>query len=120
MRNKNKNIIILGINADIGLNIANFFLQENYNVIGTFRKKKPTINKFKKLENLKLIKCDINSKKDLNKITKYLQNNKIKWNTLFSSVGTTVPIGNFFSLNFEKWKESINTNFLSQLVSDVI
>ena len=34
MRNKNKNIIILGINADIGLNIANFFLQENYNVIG--------------------------------------------------------------------------------------
>ena len=115
MRNKNKNIIILGINADIGLNIANFFLQENYNVIGTFRKKKPTINKFKKLENLKLIKCDINSKKDLYKITKYLQNNKIKWNTLFSSVGTTVPIGNFFSLNFEKWKESINTNFLSQL-----
>jgi short-subunit dehydrogenase len=115
MAKQNKNIIVLGINADIGSNIAKFFLQENYNVIGTYRNKKPKINELKNLKNLKLIKCDINLKKDLNKILNYLKNKKIKWDTLFSSIGTTVPIGNFFNLNFEKWKNSINTNFLSQL-----
>ena len=40
---------------------------------------------------------------------------KIQWNTLFSSIGTTVPIGNFFNLSFSNWKKSIYTNFISQL-----
>ena len=36
-----KNIIILGVNADIGRNIANLYLKNNYKVLGTYRKKKP-------------------------------------------------------------------------------
>ena len=39
-----KTIIILGINADIGTNLANSFIVDGYKVIGTYRKKKP-INK---------------------------------------------------------------------------
>ena len=38
MRDK-KVIIILGVNADIGKNIAKYFLNENYFIIGTYRKK---------------------------------------------------------------------------------
>lgn len=110
-----KNVIILGINADIGRNIAKYFLKDNFSVIGTYRKKKPILNDFANLKNLKLIKCDINTKKDIHKISSYLKHNKIKWDILFSSIGTTVPIGNFFKLNFNDWKKSINTNFLSQL-----
>jgi short-subunit dehydrogenase len=37
------------------------------------------------------------------------------WDTLFSSIGSSEPIDNFFKLKFSKWKESINTNFISQL-----
>ena len=38
MRDK-KVIIILGVNVDIGKNIAKYFLNENYFIIGTYRKK---------------------------------------------------------------------------------
>ena len=107
-----KVIIILGVNADIGKNIAKYFLNENYFIIGTYRKKKPSL---KKSENLYLIKCDINKEKDLKKIKNFLKIKKIQWNTLFSSIGTTVPIGNFFNLSFNNWKKSIFTNFISQL-----
>lgn len=110
-----KNVIILGINADIGRNIAKYFLKDNFKVIGTYRKKKPLLDDFVNLKNLKLIKCDVNSKKDINKIVRYLKKSNLTWDTLFSSIGTTIPIGNFFKLNFGYWKKSVNTNFLSQL-----
>ena len=38
-----KKILILGVNADIGKNIANF-LQDGLKVIGTYRKKKPVFS----------------------------------------------------------------------------
>ena len=57
----------------------------------------------------------ISIKKDLKKIKNFLKIKKIQWNTLFSSIGTTVPIGNFFNLSFSNWKKSIYTNFISQL-----
>ncbi len=37
---KNMNIIILGVNADIGLNICKYYLKSGATIIGTYRKKK--------------------------------------------------------------------------------
>lgn len=109
-----KTIIILGINADIGSNIANFFLNENYRVIGTYRKKKPSNIFFNKAA-IKLLKCDLTRQKDLIKVFAFLKKNKIKWNHIFSSVGTSLPIGNFFKTKFKNWNKSIQVNFISQL-----
>ena len=38
-----KTIIIIGINADIGTNLANQFITDGYKVIGTYRKKNQEI-----------------------------------------------------------------------------
>ena len=40
---------------------------------------------------------------------------KIKWDYIFSSIGTTIPISKFFDVKFKDWKNSININFICQL-----
>jgi short-subunit dehydrogenase len=110
-----KNIIILGVNADIGRNIANLYLKNNYKVIGTYRKKKPKDILFKYKKNFKFLKCDITDNNDVRKLKFFIKKNKFKWNTIFSSVGTSKPIGKFFKINFKNWQKSVDVNFLSQI-----
>ena len=105
-----KTIIILGINADIGTNLANSFIVDGYKVIGTYRKKKP-IN----IPKADIYKCDITKKKDIEKFIATLKRKNIKWDIIFSSVGTSEPISKFFDINFDVWRKSINVNFISQL-----
>jgi len=105
-----KTIIILGINADIGTNLANFFINDGYKVIGTYRKKKP-----KNIAKAEVFKCDITKKKDIKKFILALKQKKIKWDIIFSSVGTSEPISKFFDINFDNWRQSIDVNFISQL-----
>jgi len=105
-----KTIIILGINADIGKNLAKLFIIDGYKVIGTYRKKKPA-----NLPKADIYKCDITKKKDIVKFITNLKRKKIKWDIIFSSVGTSEPISKFFDINFDIWRKSINVNFISQL-----
>jgi NAD(P)-dependent dehydrogenase (short-subunit alcohol dehydrogenase family) len=105
-----KTIIILGINADIGKNLAKLFIIDGYKVIGTYRKKKPA-----NLAKADIYKCDITKKKDIAKFITNLKRKKIKWDIIFSSVGTSEPISKFFDINFDIWRKSINVNFISQL-----
>ena len=105
-----KTIIILGINADIGRNLANLFIIDGYKVIGTYRKKKP-----RNISKADIYKCDITKKKDIEKFIATLRRKNIKWDIIFSSVGTSEPISKFFEINFDVWKKSIDVNFISQL-----
>ena len=107
-----KTVLILGCNADIGKNVSQFFLTKNYNVIGTYRSKKPLFLEKNKVD---LIRCDLNNTKDINKLYNYIKKKKIRWDVFFSSVGNSEPIDKFFNIKFSKWKESIYTNFLSQI-----
>ena len=106
-----KKILILGINADIGKNIASFFLKDGLEVVGTYRKKKPVFSS----KNISLYKCDLTKRGDINKLIKNLKKIKFKWDYIFSSVGTSEPISKFFETKFNTWKNSINVNFISQL-----
>ena len=105
-----KTIVILGINADIGSNLANLFINDGYKVIGTYRKKKPT-----NIAKADIYKCDITKKKDIKKFVETIKKKKIKWDIIFSSVGTSEPISKFFDTNFDIWRKSVNVNFISQL-----
>lgn len=107
-----KNIIILGCNADIGQQMASYFIKRNCNIIGTYRIKKPNI---KKNKNIDFVKCDVNKAKDIKKLFNYVKKKEFNWDTLFSSVGTSEPINNFFDLKFSHWKSSVNINFISQM-----
>ena len=90
-----------------------FFSQKKKcKIIGTYRKKKPN---FKNYQNIDVVKCNLNQQKDILKLFNYTKKKNFNWDTLFSSVGTSEPINNFFKINFFEWKKSINTNFISQL-----
>ena len=112
---KKMNIIILGVNADIGLNICKYYLKSGATIIGTYRKKKPNVNVSLYKKNLKFVKCDITNPSDLIKLKNFIIKHKFKWNLIFSSVGTSEPIGRFFSINFKNWEKSVYVNMISQL-----
>ena len=62
---KKKKILILGASGFIGKNIAiHFSKKKNFNVIGTYFKNKTNI------KNVKMLKCDLTSRKNTDKIIK--------------------------------------------------
>jgi len=77
-----KIIVILGINADIGSNLGNLFINDGYKVIGTYRKKKPT-----NIPKADIYKCDITKKKDIEKFVATLKKKKIKRDIIFFLLG---------------------------------
>ena len=112
---KNLSIIIIGINADIGFNVCKHYLNNGSKIIGTYRRRKPYIGNLKNKKKLKLVKCDITKRLHLIKLKKFLIKNKFNWDLIFTSVGTTEPIGRFFKISFNDWKKSFNVNLISQL-----
>ena len=73
-----KNIIILGVNADIGRNIANLYLKNNYKIIGTYRKKKPEDILLKHKKNIKFLKCDITNDNDVRKLKIFIKKKTLR------------------------------------------
>lgn len=110
-----KNIIILGINADIGMNIAQFYANDGYRVIGTYRKENENTKELIQSENIEIFKCDICNSEDINAFYDYLKYKEIKWDCIFSSIGTSKPIGRFFDTPFNEWENSININTIGPL-----
>ena len=62
MRN---NIIVLGVNADIGFSIALKYRDDGFNVIGTYRHENRNTESIKKRRNIDLIKCNFLSAEDI-------------------------------------------------------
>lgn len=110
-----KNAVILGVSADIGGYICRRYLGDGYNVLGTYRKFSETVDELSQLKGLTLIQCDLNNNKDIKNLEEILDRKQYAWSTLFSSVGTSEPIGRFFDLDFEDWEKSVYTNSLGQL-----
>jgi NAD(P)-dependent dehydrogenase (short-subunit alcohol dehydrogenase family) len=109
------NIIILGVNADIGRNICKLFHDEGFSIIGTYRRDFPEYAELEKLERVRLVQCDLLKLEDIQRLTDFIQAQNFRWTTLFSSVGTSEPIGRFFDLDFGDWEQSVNVNMTSQL-----
>jgi NAD(P)-dependent dehydrogenase (short-subunit alcohol dehydrogenase family) len=110
-----KNIIILGVSADIGRNICKFFHRDGYSIIGTYRNDFPEYESLSKLDRVKLVRCDLTDPKGVASLLEVVESTNFMWNSLFSSVGTSEPIGRFFDLDFDLWNSSVEVNMLSQL-----
>ena len=87
-------IIILGINADIGFNIALKYLNDGFEVLGTFRSENKNIEILRSKKNISLVRCDALSKKDIKNLFEEVKIKKFKWTNIFSSIGSSEPIGN--------------------------
>lgn len=110
-----KNVLILGVSADIGAYMCRRYIQDGYQVFGTYRRYSRAVRALKGLKGLTLMQCDVSKKNDAERLAAALKRKEFFWDIFFSSVGTTEPIGPFFSLSFQEWEASVGTNSLDQL-----
>lgn len=111
----NNKIIILGVNADIGFNICKRYSDIGFEVLGTFRQENENVISLKKYKNVDLLRCDVLDESDIEFLLTNIKNKKFQWTNLFSSIGSSEPIGNFFEIDFNKWERSILLNFTNQM-----
>lgn len=111
----NKKIILLGANADIGFNVCKRYAEENFEIFGTYRVENENTDDLKKIDNVHLFKCDVLDEANISELFLEVEAIKFKWTNLFSSIGTSEPIGNFFDTNFREWEVSTLLNFTRQM-----
>jgi len=105
--------IVIAASSDIGLELSDFYLNRGHEVIGTFRTLSPSL-KLLEQRGLKAISCDLTSQALSDSLTK-IKSISSAWDNLVLCPGTQDPVGPFYSCNFDKWQESINTNFVLQM-----
>jgi len=103
---------IISISSDIGLALANKWLDEGHQVSGTYRTHTLEIEKLVK-KGAEIVFCDLTSAASINKSTQYL-NGLGLWDSLVVAPGSLEPIGMFEDTRFNQWSESVNINFIQQ------
>lgn len=105
--------VIVSISSDIGTALARDWLNEGYNVWGTYRRWSDNCNSLKKL-GADLVHCDLN---DQNSITAAFNSfpKEKNWSTLVLAAGDQNPIGLFKDIDFQDWAKSIQSNFVGQV-----
>lgn len=107
-------VFILSVSSDIGHALALKYLNDGYEVIGTYRNKE-LIADLAQESRMQLFYCNIALRESIQfMITAYRAISK-PWNIFISCVGTLEPIGPFFSSDFNVWEEAVTVNSLAQL-----
>lgn len=107
-------VFILSVSSDIGHALALEYLNDGYEVVGTYRNIE-SVNDLSKQPRIKLLYCDIASPESIQSMITDYGNLSKPWDIFISSVGTLEPIGPFFSADFDEWEEAITVNSLAQL-----
>lgn len=112
-RKVKKRYIIISISSDFGLALANNWLDQGHEVIGTFRN---ISDRLKELETKGaiLLKCDLSSSIDIDKVCLEISRD-YEWDVLCIAPATLEPVGEFIKTAFDEWENSINLNFTSQM-----
>ena len=106
------NYIITGSSQGIGFEISKI-LENGNNLLLCSRKKN---SYFDKRDNVKYLKLDVNENKDLIKLKRYLEINKIELHgAIFSHGLLGVPMTSYDLTQATKWKKIFDTNFTSSV-----
>lgn len=111
---KTKTVVILSVSSDIGLDLAKRYLNDGYNVVGTYLRK-GRVGEIASLPGCYLLPCDITSKKSIRLFISAYRSLGLHWETFISAVGDPRPLSSFFSGNFNEWSRSIHVNAIEQL-----
>jgi short-subunit dehydrogenase len=109
-----KTVFIAAISSDIGLKLADLYLQAGYQVIGTYRQS-TQLDNLKKQDRVTLLHCDLNRDQDIEQIGAVMQSKGLIWDEFISAVGLLSPIGKFTDVSAQEWTQSITVNSLQQL-----
>lgn len=103
---------MLGLSSDIGKGLAQRFHQEGCFVAGTYRNPASLGGDSGALNP---IPCDVSDSSQVAAAIKSYSAFNRPWDVFVSAVGTELPIGSFFDVDFDTWERSIVVNATAQL-----
>jgi len=107
-----KKVIIVSASSDIGTALCRKYIDKGYEVYGTYRTKSQATDSLKSL-GVKLHHCDLTDKENV--LSTCISLRSVLWDLIVFCPGTQLPIGKFQDCGFDKWAESVNINFVSQM-----
>lgn len=104
--------MIAGVNSGIGASLARLYQRDNWHVSGTYR----DISTLPAdLGSMDLFPVDVTDSESVRAFGTDLSRRQYAWDLLILSIGLLEPIGNFYSVDFEKWCKSFDANYFGQL-----
>lgn len=110
-----KRVFILSVSSDIGHALALEYVNNGYEVIGTFRQKELVTDLLPLKDKIHLLFCDATFPQSIELMINGFRTISKPWDIFVSCVGTMEPIGPFFSQDFDVWERSVTVNSNAQL-----
>lgn len=110
-----KRVFILSVSSDIGHALALEYVNNGYEVIGTFRQKESVIDLLPLKDKIHLLFCDATFPQSIELMVNGFRTISKLWDIFISCIGTMEPIGPFFSQDFNAWEQSVIINSIAQL-----
>lgn len=107
-------VVVLAASSDIGAHLTAHYLSLGATVVGTYRSRTPQLEELE-ASGARLFQLDIGSPEQVDAFKSQLQALGFFWDVLISAPGLLVPIGPFFSNDFDEWASSVSTNSTDQL-----
>ncbi len=107
--------VIISISSDIGIALANKWIEQKWDVYGTFRSRLFNSSIIKNIQNEKLVYCDLLIEKSVDEASDQLIKRVGKWDVLIIASGDLEPIGDFKNVNFDDWADGLKVNLTNQL-----
>jgi len=108
-------VFIAAISSDIGMQLAHYYSDAGYHIIGTYRDASHINPAFRDAQNIHLLRCDLTVDQDIVQVVEYMQRKGLVWDRFVSAVGLLSPIGKFVDVPAAEWKKSVTLNSLQQL-----
>lgn len=109
-----KKIIILSISSDIGMELAEQWMDKGHDVVGTFRTRNERLSALE-TQGVKTCYCDLLDLESMKEAAIYLQQNVPEWDAIILAPGLQEPVGPFLQSNFDEWAASVEANLTNQL-----
>jgi NAD(P)-dependent dehydrogenase (short-subunit alcohol dehydrogenase family) len=106
--------VIISISSDIGTALAESYLDQGIDVVGTYRTSNKEIEALAQ-RGVKLVQMDLADAASVNQAGEKLNEMADNWDFLVVSPGLLEPIGAFDKVDFNAWNNSIQVNFTNQL-----
>lgn len=111
---QDQNVILLGAGSDIGGRLAVMLADRGARVAGTYRNE-DSVTALRQDPRISLFHCDAAQPESITRFARSYAESAAPWDIFISCIGVLEPIGNFFSLDFDAWENSVRVNSLAQL-----
>lgn len=109
-----RSVLILGIGADIGRELAERYLRDGARVIGTYRNR-AHLGELAAHPRAVLLPCDLGDRDQVVRAAAEIAALAPAWDLFVGIAGTMEPIGPFLDLDMDAWEQNLRINCFSQL-----